>query len=139
MSVRLFTAYIFIITLLFCSACANQGAGPQGGPRDTIPPVIVKESPLNGTLQFVAKRIEVQFDEYIQLADIQKNVLISPPQQNPPEVKAIGKTLSVVFNEDLLDSTTYTIDFGAAICDYNEKTPLDGYVYSFSTGDLSIL
>ena len=90
MSVRLFTAYIFIITLLFCSACANQGAGPQGGPRDTIPPVIVKESPLNGTLQFVAKRIEVQFDEYIQLADIQKNVLISPPQQNPPEVKAIG-------------------------------------------------
>ena len=135
MSVRLFTAYIFIITLLFCSACANQGAGPQGGPRDTIPPVIVKESPLNGTLQFVAKRIEVQFDEYIQLADIQKNVLISPPQQNPPEVKAIGKTLSVVFNEDLLDSTTYTIDFGAAICDYNEKTPLEGYVYSFSTGN----
>ena len=117
-------------------SCANPGSGPQGGPRDTIPPVVVKESPLNGTLHFAAKRIEVQFDEYIQLADIQKNVLISPPQQQPPEVKAIGKTLSVVFAESLQDSTTYTIDFGAAICDYNEKTPLYDYVYAFSTGDV---
>lgn len=135
MSVRSYTLYICAIFLLACSACANRGAGPQGGPRDTIPPVVVKESPLNGTLHFSAKRIEVQFDEYIQLADIQKNVIISPPQQTPPEVKAIGKTLSVVFNEELQDSTTYTINFGAAICDYNEKTPLNGYVYSFSTGD----
>ena len=117
-------------------SCANPGSGPQGGPRDTIPPVVVKESPLSGTLHFAAKRIEVQFDEYIQLADIQKNVLISPPQQQPPEVKAIGKTLSVVFAEPLQDSTTYTIDFGAAICDYNEKTPLYDYVYAFSTGDV---
>ena len=125
-----------LLALLVCTSCANQGAGPQGGPRDTIPPALVKESPINGTLHFDAKRIDIHFDEYIQLADIQKNVMISPPQQNPPEVKAIGKTLHIVFQEDLIDSTTYTIDFGAAICDYNEKTPLEGYVYSFSTGDI---
>jgi len=136
MSIRSFSIYIFLIALLACSACANRGMGPQGGPRDTIPPTVVRESPMNGTLHFANKRIEIQFDEYIQLDDIQKNVLISPPQQNPPEVKAFGKTLSVVFQEDLLDSTTYTIDFGAAICDYNEKTPLYDYVFSFSTGDV---
>ena len=135
MSIRKNYIYILLIALLACSACANRGGGPQGGPRDTIPPALVKETPMNGTLHFNAKRIEVQFDEYIQLTDIQKNVMISPPQLNPPEVKAIGKTLSVVFNEELQDSTTYTIDFGAAICDYNEKTPIDSYVYSFSTGD----
>ena len=127
--------YIILFSLALLSSCANLGGGPQGGPRDTIPPVVEKESPINGTLNFEAKRIEIHFDEYIQLDDIQKNVLISPPQQRPPEVKAIGKTLSVVFAESLLDSTTYTIDFGSAICDYNEKTPLHGYVYSFSTGD----
>lgn len=135
MQIRNNTLYILLAMLLAFSACANRGGGPQGGPRDTIPPIMVKESPLNGTLNFAAKRIEVQFDEYIQLADIQKNVMISPPQLTPPEVKAIGKILSVVFNEELQDSTTYTIDFGAAICDYNEKTPLEGYVYAFSTGD----
>lgn len=130
------THYIVFALLLFSTACANMGQGPQGGPKDTIPPVVVKELPLNGTLHFSAKRIEVQFNEYIQLVDVQKNVLISPPQQTPPEVKAIGKTLSVTFQEDLQDSTTYTIDFGAAICDYNEKVPLQSYVYSFSTGDI---
>lgn len=132
---KLFQHCIYFALLLILASCANMGQGPQGGPRDTIPPALVKETPLNGTLHFSAKRIEVQFDEYIQLADVQKNVLISPPQQTPPEVKAVGKTLSVTFQEDLQDSTTYTIDFGAAICDYNEKVPLPGYVYAFSTGD----
>lgn len=126
---------IYIVLVLISTACANLGQGPQGGPKDTIPPAIVKESPLNGTLYFSADRIEVQFNEYIQLVDVQKNVLMSPPQQTPPEVKAIGKTLSVTFQEELQDSTTYTIDFGAAICDYNEKVPLESYVYAFSTGD----
>ena len=128
--------YIILFSLALLSSCANLGGGPQGGPRDTIPPVVEKESPINGALNFDAKRIEVHFNEYIQLNDIQKNVLISPPQQKAPEIKAIGKTLSVVFAEELTDSTTYTIDFGSAICDYNEKTPLPEYVYSFSTGDV---
>lgn len=127
--------HALLVGLLLVS-CANRGQGPQGGPRDTIPPVVVKENPLNGTLNFLGKEVIVQFDEYIQLDDVQKNVLISPPQQVPPEVKAIGKKLSVVFMEDLIDSTTYTIDFGAAICDYNEKVPLEGYVFAFSTGDM---
>lgn len=126
--------FILIVSVVALSACANRGVGPQGGPRDTIPPAVMKEVPLNGSVNVVAKKIEVTFDEYIQLADIQKNVLISPPQQTPPEIKAVGKTLSVVFQEELMDSTTYTLDFGAAICDYNEKTPLEGYVFAFSTG-----
>lgn len=136
MHFRYYHIYILTILLLVCPACANRGSGPQGGPRDTIPPKVVKESPINGSLHFGAKRIEVQFDEYIQLDDVQKNILISPPQQTPPEVKAIGKTLSIVFSETLQDSTTYTISCGAAICDYNEKIPLYDYVYSFSTGDV---
>ena len=128
---------ICIVLLLCCLAsCANRGGGPQGGPRDSIPPVVVKESPANRTVGFTEKRVEVVFDEYIQLVDIQKNVLISPPQLNAPIVKAVGKMLTVEFQEDLQDSTTYTIDFGSAICDYNEKVPLPGYFYSFSTGDV---
>ena len=104
-----------MIGVLLLSACANRGVGPQGGPKDTIPPAVVKEVPVSGSLNVQPKKLEITFDEYIQLADVQKNVLISPPQQTPPEIKAVGKTLSVVFQEDLQDSTTYTIDFGAAI------------------------
>ena len=136
MRINQYIVYGGILATLLFASCANRGQGPQGGPRDSIPPVVLKETPLNGTLNFSGKEIVVQFDEYIQLDDVQKNVLISPPQQTPPEVKAVGKKLSVVFQEDLIDSTTYTLDFGAAICDYNEKVPLEGYVFSFSTGDV---
>jgi hypothetical protein len=117
------------------SACANRGIGPQGGPRDTIPPLIVSERPANGTLNFDSKNIIITFDEYIRLNKISENVLMSPPQQHTPEIRTVGKRLFITFNEPLQDSTTYTINFGAAICDNNEQVPLMGYSYAFSTGN----
>ena len=118
------------------ASCANRGMGPQGGPVDSIPPVVVRETPVNGSLNYKSKRVEIVFNEYVQLDDVSKHVLISPPQQRPPEVKAISKKVILVFDEELRDSTTYTIDFGSAICDYHEKVPLTGYSLSFSTGDV---
>ena len=123
-----------VLAVLLVS-CANRGVGPQGGPIDSIPPIPVKEWPTNGMLNFMPKdkKIEITFDEYIQLDDVSKNVLISPPQQRPPEVKVFGKKVTLIFDAPLQDSTTYTIDFGNAICDYHEKVPLQGYSLSFST------
>ena len=129
------TYYSLLLMALVATGCANRGIGPQGGPVDSIPPSVVKETPVNGTLNYKSKRVEIIFNEYLQLDDVSKHVLISPPQQHPPEVKAIGKKVILVFEEDLKDSTTYTIDFGSAICDYHEKVPLKNYTLSFSTGD----
>lgn len=133
----------YIVALCACAAicliaalsgCANRGSGPQGGPKDSIPPRLIRETPLNGTCNFSGKTIVLQFDEYVQLNNVSENVLISPPQQKPPIVKAIGKKVIVTFEEDLRDSTTYTIDFGQAICDNNEKVPMGNYSFSFATG-----
>ena len=124
-----------ILFLTFCLAsCANRGIGPQGGPKDSTPPQPVKSVPENGAVNFQGKRIEVLFNENLQLSDIGANMMMSPPQQNPPDVKARGKKLIVQFQDSLRDSTTYTIDFGRAVCDYTEKNPLPGYAFSFSTG-----
>ena len=128
-------SFVVALLCLLLSSCANRGIGPQGGPRDTIPPRIVKEVPLNQSTQFNSKRIELVFDEYLQLDNIQQHLLVSPPQQIPPIVKAIGKKVTVEMQEELLDSTTYTLDFGDAICDYTEKNPIRGYSYGFTTGD----
>ena len=125
----------FLLLLTFLSSCANRGIGPQGGPKDTVPPRIVKEQPLNQSVNFHGKKIEITFNEYLQLDNIQQNLLVSPPQQVSPVVKAVGKKVTVEMQEDLIDSTTYTLDFGSAICDYTEKNPVRGYVFAFSTGD----
>lgn len=120
---------------LLLTGCANRGIGPQGGPKDTIPPVVVKETPANGFTHFAEKKIEILFNEYLQLDNVQTNLLVSPPQQVPPEVKAQGKKVVITLQEDLKDSTTYTLDFGNSICDYTEKNPIRGYQYTFTTGD----
>ena len=124
-----------ILGAVLLVACANKASGPQGGPKDETPPVVLKETPLNGTLNYKSKEIIVEFDEIIQLENIQDNVLISPPQQKQPEITSYNKKLSVVFLEDLQDSTTYTIQFGNAIVDNNEKNPLKDYTFSFATGN----
>lgn len=125
--------YSLLVCLLLLAGCANRGIGPQGGPKDETPPTVLKETPENGTLNYNGKRVEIVFNEYLQLDDVSKHVLISPPQQHPPEVKAVGKKIILVFEEPLQDSTTYTIDFGNAIGDYHEKNVLSGYTLSFST------
>lgn len=128
----------FLLSMIACALmledCANRGIGPQGGPKDETPPKVVKETPPSGTVNFTDKTIEILLDEYIQLNDAANQVLISPPQQKPPEVKGVGKKVFVRFDENLKDSTTYTIDFGSAIVDNNERNPLENYSISFSTG-----
>lgn len=121
---------------LLLIGCANRGIGPQGGPRDTIPPKLVKEEPLNRTTNFNAKKIEISFNEYIQGDKVAENVLISPPMRETPEIKFISKRVTVQLMDTLRPETTYTIDFGNAICDFTEKNPLKGYRYAFSTGEV---
>ena len=119
---------------LFIASCANRGIGPQGGPKDTTPPVPRGSEPEIGALNFKGKRIEVTFDEYLQLDNVSQHLLMSPPQQTPPDVKVRGKKLIIQLQDTLRDSTTYTINFGNAVCDYREKVPLHNYTFYFSTG-----
>ena len=132
---RMLLVLTCVLYLLFCLAgCANRGIGPQGGPKDSIPPVPMHSTPENGSVNFTGNRIEIAFNEYLQLDNVGQNLLMSPPQQTPPEVKVRGKRVLVTLKDSLRDSTTYSIDFGSAICDYTEKNPLSGYVFSFATG-----
>lgn len=125
---------VILVGALALVGCANRGIGPQGGPKDTIPPQPVRSVPENGVVSFDGKQIEVLFNEYLQLDNVSQNLLMSPPQQNPPEVKARGKKLMVNFVDSLRENTTYTLDFGNAVCDFTEKNPLRGYSFAFSTG-----
>lgn len=51
-----------------------------------------------------------------------------------PEIRTSGRKITVILKDSLLPNTTYTIDFSDAIIDNNERNPLYGFAYSFSTG-----
>lgn len=131
-----YKSLILILSIgLLLYACANKAQGPTGGPKDITPPKVLKSYPQNGATNFAKKQILIDFDEIISIDKPAENVLISPPQLVPPDVKSSGKRLSIDFNQKLIDSTTYTVNFGNAIVDLNEKNALKNYVFSFSTGN----
>lgn len=131
----IFGVVIGIIVLCHLSTgCANRGVGPQGGPIDSIAPVIVKSSPANGATNVQSKEVVLNFDEYVQIEGAVDNILVSPPQKHVPEIKAVGKHVSVLFQDSLQENTTYTIDFGNQIVDLHEKNPYEDLTFAFSTG-----
>ncbi len=117
-------------TMMGCATIAQ----PQGGPRDSLPPILLGTTPPPQSTNFRAKRVLLTFNEYVSLRDPSQEVLLSPPADKPPMLLLKGRSIQVDLPEKLDDNTTYRLDFGNAIADNNEGNRLGGYAYVFSTG-----
>jgi hypothetical protein len=106
-----------------------------GGPKDEDPPRLVESIPENYSLNFDEKRIEITFDEFIQLDNVNQELVISPPIGAKPDVRLRSKSILIELESELLENTTYTLNFGNAIKDNNESNPLTNFEFVFSTGD----
>lgn len=125
--------WVAIVTSLL-SACANM-ASPNGGPYDELPPKFISSTPAPGQLNYKGKKVEILFDELIQVDKPTENVIITPPQAMQPVIRANGRRVVVELEDTLRDNTTYTIDFTNSIADNNEKNILENFSFAFSTGD----
>ncbi|MGV6844580.1 MAG: Ig-like domain-containing protein [Lutibacter sp.] len=127
---------IFFVILSF-SNCAKRGR-PTGGPKDSIPPLLVHAIPTNKTLHFKSDKIKLLFDEYIKLKDVSKQLIVSPPLANNPIISPVGsasKFITIKLLDTLKKNTTYTFNFGNSIQDNNEGNALARFKYVISTGD----
>ena len=115
------------------AACASIGR-PDGGPRDTEPPVAIRSTPAQGEQNVKSTKISIYFNENVQIDDPGNKVAISPAQTQQPSISANGKHISIELKDSLIPNTTYTIDFSDAISDLNEGNTLEGYTLAFSTG-----
>lgn len=121
--------------IVIISSCANQGM-PTGGPIDSLPPVLLTTSPDYKALNFKGDEVHLTFNEYIVTDAIRDKLVISPPLQERPIIRTKSKTLIIEFEEDLKDSTTYSLDFKNSIADNNEKNEYENLRFSFSTGEV---
>lgn len=131
--VRLLSTGLVICLFVSCA----QMVSPGGGPVDKKPPVALHYSPDSGQCQFTNRPVQIDFDEYIQLKDLNTQLVISPPLQKMPDIKIKKKSLIIQFDEkeQFKPATTYSINFGSALQDLNEGNPLDNFRYLFSTGN----
>jgi hypothetical protein len=118
--------------------CANP-ITPSGGPKDETPPKLdsINSTP-NEQVNFKKQNLFFGFDEWVVVKNPFEQVVISPPLNTFPEIKTKGRGVVVEFdeNEKLLDSTTYTINFGEAIQDLNEGNVIENFKFVFSTGNV---
>lgn len=130
------SCFLFLVAVYLFNSCANPLA-PEGGPRDEQPPqLIAEESTPNYQTNFRPTSIELTFDEWVQIQDALRQVVISPPLQQPFETTLRRKTVIFSFNEEevLRDSATYVINFGEAIQDITERNPAEDLRFVFATG-----
>jgi len=131
----LIPAALVLGAMMFPSGCANTTTPPSGGPKDTIPPVLVKTFPLPGTVNVPTHKTQIKFtfDEYVVVKDA-NNIFLSPPLEKKPKYRISGKSVIVSFESDLDTNTTYTLDITGAIADNNEGNWYEGFTLVFSTG-----
>lgn len=121
--------------LVFSPSCANTTTPPSGGPKDTIPPVLVKYYPMPGDTMVTRHKTQLSmtFDEFVVVKDVQ-SLFLSPPLEKTPKYKIRGKSVIVYFESDLDSNKTYVLDVTNAIADNNEGNMYPGYAMVFSTG-----
>nr|WP_315027325.1 Ig-like domain-containing protein [uncultured Chryseobacterium sp.] len=129
---------LFVICFLVHS-CARVGS-PVGGPKDTLAPKFLSSN--IDTTRINVKRdiheLRLDFDEYITLKDINKNLIISPPIKNIKRIlpsNIANKFVLIQWADTLQANTTYNFNFGNSIVDNNESNILRYFNFAFSTGD----
>jgi hypothetical protein len=129
--------HVQILLLITATAllynCAKQ-TSPTGGPKDTIPPILVQSVPEKNSTNFNEKNIQLTFDEHIILNNPKEQILVSPSIGNDYEIKYKKKTVSLTLKTDLQPNTTYLFNFRDAIQDITEKNPAENLQLALSTG-----
>lgn len=131
--------FAFLSLMLVLTSCARVGS-PIGGNKDTIPPMFLRsniDSPRTNVSTNL-KELRLYFDEYVKLKDVNKNLIVSPPVKRFTKIipsNLANKYISIQWQDTLQANTTYNFNFGNAIVDNNEETPLPYFNFAFSTGE----
>lgn len=124
----------WFICIIFALSCARQSS-PTGGPKDTIPPTLIKSTPPNEAINFDAKNIQLQFSEAITLNAPKEQLIVTPTIGKDYKITFRKDLVTIEFEEPLQDSTTYTFNFRETVQDLTEKNPVRNLSLAYSTGN----
>ncbi|MEX1240387.1 MAG: Ig-like domain-containing domain, partial [Cyclobacteriaceae bacterium] len=124
----------WFIYILFLLSCARQSA-PTGGPKDTIPPVLVKATPPNESINLTSNEIQLIFSEDVILNSPKEQLIVTPTIGKDYKIVSRKNIVTLTFEDPLQDSTTYTFNFRETVQDITEKNPVRYLQLAYSTGN----
>ncbi|HTF21506.1 MAG TPA: Ig-like domain-containing domain [Chryseolinea sp.] len=125
--------FFLLILTVFALSCARQ-TSPTGGPKDSIPPTVVRTIPEDQQINFQGQQIEATFSESVQLNNPKEQLIITPGVGKDFQASVKKNKVVVKLTKPLSPNTTYTISFREAVQDITEKNPAQNLHLAFSTG-----
>jgi uncharacterized protein (DUF2141 family) len=114
--------------------CAGQ-VPPGGGPRDTVPPAIVRTFPDSNAVRVMPDAITLEFSKYVDRRSVEESIFISP---YPGDLRYdwSGKAVTFAYSGKLRENTTYVVNVGTDVSDLREGNRMGAsFTLAFSTGD----
>ncbi len=125
--------FLASILILFILGCASVSS-PTGGVKDTTPPELLAAKPKDQSTNFNGREITLFFSEWMKEESLTKELIITPRIQIEYEHLLKKQEFVLTFEEDLPDSTTFTLNFRKALKDITEGNLWQDPKISFSTG-----
>jgi uncharacterized protein (DUF2141 family) len=123
---------IFIYSIFY--SCA-QKVPPVGGKKDIISPKLIATIPKNQSTNFNGKTIELYFDEYVKVENINQNLLITPAIEASYTTKIKTNGVKLTLAKPLKPNTTYNFNFRNTFKDITENNIAKNIRLVLSTGD----
>ena len=109
MNFRAFISFTFFIIIISISVIGGPGCAnivpPAGGFRDSLAPVLTKANLKDSSVNFTGNKINLSFDEYIQVDNFQQNIIVTPIPKNLPTETHRLNTLSVRLKSEVSPPT----------------------------------
>lgn len=128
---RLFYLYFSLCFLLF--SCAQE-ISLTGGAVDKEGPKVLRATPENQSVFFEGNSISLMFNEFINVQNINKELIMSPAPPGKIQHKVNGKKLTLTWEGNLRPNTTYQIQFGNSVKDFTANNIANNLNFVFSTG-----
>jgi uncharacterized protein (DUF2141 family) len=122
--------YLLTSLLLFLCACASVQS-PQGGPKDSEGPVLLKSNLKNGAISYREKSIVLEYSENV-LENEAKQPFLSP--LTPVTVIPTGKKIRITPDSGWKENQTYELRLNKKIKDEHEGNTAADTSLIFSTG-----
>jgi len=125
---------ILLPAAAFLAGCAGQ-VFPPGGPKDTVPPAVVRTVPDTNATRATPNEITLEFSKYVDRRSVEESIFISPPLG---ELKYdwSGREVTFTYAGTLKARTTYVVTVGTDVADIHEGNRMaSSFALAFATGD----
>lgn len=132
--IRIAAALLFAIGLTFLLTQCATTVPPTGGPKDTIPPVLIGSIPQNNQRNFKEQQVKLEFSETVTLREPKEEIIITPSPGKDIQYQYKKNTVTLTVKNPLAQDQTYSVSFRQSVRDITEGNPTEDLYLAFSTG-----